>query len=196
MRSFECLRLAYGVFLTFSANHPALSQPLAVNPSAAASDVRNPSSTNPAAAASDVRTPSATNPSAAASQIPQPTAASPSRTNVTPPISGQRIAPPPRRARAIEQTRQSRSKPRGANTAVEMTRPFEALEGARRDRMEFEKRAAQEKSEQRRMEKQQKVKQAAENRSEAAAKRAQGARPAGTSVPSETTPSSSPAGPE
>jgi hypothetical protein len=85
MRSFQCLRLAFGAFLTFSINHPALSQPLAVNPSAAASDVRNPSSTNPAAAASDVRTPSATNPSAAASQIPQPTAASPSRTNVTPP---------------------------------------------------------------------------------------------------------------
>src|SRR5215203_3414867 len=138
------------IFLCFSADGRVVAQPLGVNPSAAASDARNPSSTNPAAAASDVRTPSATNPSAAASQIPQPTSASPSRTNVTPPISKQRIAPPPRRARAIEQTRQSRSKPRGANAAVEMTRPFEALEGARRDRMEFEKRAAQEKAEQRR----------------------------------------------
>jgi len=75
-----------------------------------------------------------------------------------------------------------------------MTRPFEALEGARRDRIEFEKRAAQESVQQRRLEKEQKAKQVAEKRSEAAAKRAQGARPAGNSAPSEKTITRSPAG--
>ena len=71
MNSFRWLRFAL-VFLFFSAKDCVVAQPLAVNPSAAASDVRNPSSTNPSAAASDIRNPSATNPSAAASQIPQP----------------------------------------------------------------------------------------------------------------------------
>ena len=78
--------------------------------------------------------------------------------------------------------------------AAQTVRPFQALEDARRDRIELEKRAAQGKAEQRRMEQEQKAKQAAEKRSEAAAKRAQGARPAGTSAPSETPSASSPAG--
>jgi hypothetical protein len=63
-----------------------------------------------------------------------------------------------------------------------MTRPFEALEGAKRDRIEFEKRATQDRVQQQRIEKEQKAKQVAEKRSEAAAKRA---RPAGTSSPAE-----------
>src|SRR5215203_6023595 len=75
MNSFRWLLFAL-VFLFFSAKDCVVAQPLAVNPSAAASDVRNPSSTNPSAAASDIRNPSATNPSAAASQIPQPSAIS------------------------------------------------------------------------------------------------------------------------
>jgi hypothetical protein len=75
-----------------------------------------------------------------------------------------------------------------------MTRPFEALEGARRDRIEFEKRAANDKIQQQRMQKEQKAKQAGEKRSEAAAKRAQGARSAPTTAPSEKTIPPSPAG--
>jgi len=59
-----------------------------------------------------------------------------------------------------------------------MTRPFEALEGARRDRIEFEKRATQDRIQQQQKEREQKAKQVAEKRSEAAAKRAQGGRPA------------------
>ena len=61
MNSFRWLRFAL-VFLFFSAKDCVVAQPLAVNPSAAASDVRNPSSTNPSAAASDIRNPSTNNP--------------------------------------------------------------------------------------------------------------------------------------
>jgi hypothetical protein len=43
-----------------------------------------------------------------------------------------------------------------------MTRPFEALEGARRDRIDFEKRATQDRIEQQQKEKEQKAKKAAE----------------------------------
>jgi len=59
------------------------------------------------------------------------------------------------------------------------------LKGARRDRIEFQKRATQDRIQQQQMEKQQKAKQLVEKRSEAAAKRAQGGRPAGTSSPAE-----------
>src|SRR3954462_814836 len=48
------------------------AQPLAINPSAAPSEVGTPSSTNPAARASAIRNPSSINPAAAASAIPQP----------------------------------------------------------------------------------------------------------------------------
>jgi hypothetical protein len=191
MSSFQWLRFLT-MFLFFSADGRVVAQPLGVNPSAAASDVRNPSSTNPSAAASDIRNPSATNPSAAASQIPQPSATR--RDNVTPSIGSQRIAPQTRRARAVQQGHRERVKSRDATAGVEMTRPFEALEGARRDRIEFEKRAANDKVQQQRMEKKQKAKQASEQRSEAAAKRAQGARPAPTTAPSEKTIPPSPAG--
>jgi hypothetical protein len=186
MSRFQWLRFVF-IFLFFSADGRVVAQPLGVNPSAAASDVRNPSSTNPSAAASDIRNPSATNPSAAASQIPQPGAISSRRDNVTPSIASQRIAQQTRRVRAAQQSRQRRVKSRGADAGLEMTRPFEALEGARRDRIEFEKRAAHDKVQQQRMEKEQKAKQVAERRSEAAAKRAQGARPGATSAPSEKT---------
>src|SRR4051794_7800980 len=109
MSSFQWLRFLT-MFLFFSANGHVVAQPLGVNPSAAASDVRNPS-----AAASDIRNPSATNPSAAASQIPQPSAISSKRDNVTPSIGSQRIAPQTRRARAVQQGRRERVKYRGAN---------------------------------------------------------------------------------
>src|SRR5215207_7361088 len=144
MNSFRWLRSAL-VLLFLSANERVVAQALGVNPSAAASDVRNPSSTNPSAAASDIRNPSATNPSAAASQIPQPGAISSRRDNVTPPLARQRVAPTLPRARSAQQGRQRRGKSRDANAGIEMTRPFEALEEARRDRIEFEKRAAQDK---------------------------------------------------
>jgi hypothetical protein len=68
---------------------------------------------------------------------------------------------------------------------VRLTRPFEALDGARRDRIEFEKRATQDRIQQQQKEREQKAKQVAEKRSEAAVKRAQGGRPAGTSSPAE-----------
>jgi hypothetical protein len=74
-----------------------------------------------------------------------------------------------------------------------MVRPFEALEGARLDRIEFEKRAAQDKVQQRQLEKEQKAKDSADKRADTA-RRAQGARPAGTSAPSETTSPRIPAG--
>ena len=61
------MALAVALFL-LGTSHNANAQSLSVNPSAAASEVRNPSSINPAAAASDVRNPSAINPSARASQ--------------------------------------------------------------------------------------------------------------------------------
>jgi hypothetical protein len=163
-----------------------LAQPLGVNPSAAPSAVRNPSSTNPAAAASDIRNPSTTNPSAAASQLPQTGGGSSPRGNVTPALPRQRIAAPPRRTRDIQRSRSARR----ATAGVEMTRPFEALEGARRDRIEFEKRMAQERLRQRQIENEQRAKQIAEKRREAAEKRAPGTRPA-SPAPSEST--SSPA---
>src|SRR5215204_2645096 len=51
------------------------AQPLAVNPSAAPSEVGNPSSINPAARASDIRNPSSINPAALATCLPvRPTA--------------------------------------------------------------------------------------------------------------------------
>src|SRR3954451_5921322 len=177
MNSFRWLRFAL-VFLFFSAKDCVVAQPLAVNPSAAASDVRNPSSTNPSAAASDIRNPSATNPSAAASQIPQPSAISSRPANVAPPMARERLAPTPRRTRAARHSPRGRAKSRDTISG-ELTRPFEALEGARRDRIEFEKRATQDKVQQRRLEKEQKAKQVVEKRGEAAANRAQGARPSG-----------------
>jgi hypothetical protein len=193
MNSFRWLRFA-SVFLFFGVNDRVVAQPLAVNPSAAASDVRNPSSTNPSAAASDIRNPSATNPSAAASQIPQPSGISSRPANVAPPMARERLAPTPRRTRAARHGPRSRAKSRDGNAAVEMTRPFEALEGARRDRIEFEKRARQDKVNQQRVEREQKAKRVAEEQSEAAAKRAQGARPSGTSAPAEGSASRGPAG--
>ena len=159
-----------------------LAQPLGVNPSAAPSDVRNPSSTNPAAAASDIRNPSATNPSAAASQLPQIGDGSAPRPNVTPALPRQQIVAPPRRTREIQRSRSARR----ATAGVEMTRPFEALEGARRDRIEFEKRMAQERLRQRQTENEQRAKQIAEKRREAAEKRASGTRRP-SPAPSETT---------
>ena len=59
-------------FLIVCTVQDAGAQPLAVNASAARSDISNPSSYNPAAAASDLRNPSAINPAAAASQLPPP----------------------------------------------------------------------------------------------------------------------------
>jgi hypothetical protein len=183
-------RLAWAV-LALCVSHAAMAQPLAVNPSAAASDVRNPSSTNPAAAASDIRSPSATNPSAAASQIPQPSAVSPNGRRMRPSIASQRTVVPPRRSRAVQRERRSKA----AASQIEMTRPFEALEGARRDRIEFERRTAQEVAKQRQLEREERAKKAAEARREAAEKR--GAQPAGPSGKREappTTDQNAPAG--
>jgi hypothetical protein len=157
MSTFQCFRLSLAALLV-CASHPVAAQTLGVNPSGAPSDVRSPSSTNPAAAASDIRNPSATNPSAAASQIPQAGGIAMPRTNLTPPTPRQRIAPLHRRSRAVDKARERR--PAARRSAGEgMTRPFEALEGARRDRIEFEKRAAQDKAVQLRLEREQRAKQ-------------------------------------
>jgi hypothetical protein len=181
MSNFPWLQFAFAASVFFSAGERVVAQALGVNPSAAASDVGNPSSTNPSAAASDVRNPSATNPSAAASQMAQPTAGSPRATNVAP---SQRIAAPPRRAPVVQRARQHQPISRRANAATEMVRPFEALEGARLDRVEFEKRAAQDKVQQRLLEKEQKTKQIADKKAEAAKRAGEGGR---TMVPSDTT---------
>jgi hypothetical protein len=126
---------AFAAFLIVGAGDDAGAQPLAINPSAAASDIGNPSSINPAAAASDIRNPSAINPSAAASQIPQPSAL-PSRprnvmpTILMPTIVEERIARPPRRARAVQRTRRGRAATRWVERRQE--RP---MQPARRGKM-------------------------------------------------------------
>jgi hypothetical protein len=114
--------------LIFGSGHHAGAQPLAINPSAAASDVGNPSSFNPAAAASDIRNPSAINPSAAASQIPQPSGLVTSRsrlpTILMQPIGEERIVRPPRRSRAVQQGR--RGRPAVVRQAERRERPANA----------------------------------------------------------------------
>ncbi|HEX8166000.1 MAG TPA: hypothetical protein VF601_09455 [Beijerinckiaceae bacterium] len=99
----------------------AMAQGLAVNPSAAASDIRNPSSIVPGAAASDIRNPSATNPAAAASEIRQPLVP-----NSPPVLRGRSVAPMPvirterrarRPSRAREGARAARRAPARADAA-------------------------------------------------------------------------------
>ena len=81
-------------FLLFGGGHHANAQALSVNPSAAASEVRNPSSINPAAAASEIRNPSAFNPAARGSQIQGPGVISLNRpAGIAPAVPRQRIAP-------------------------------------------------------------------------------------------------------
>jgi hypothetical protein len=154
MRKSHLLRLVFATFI-LTASHPAVAQPLGANPSAAPSDIRNPSSTNPAAAASDIGNPSAINPSAARSQNLQPSAVSPDRTSVVPSVTSQATTPSLRRARAARRSRSGR-----AARADNLTRPFEALETARRGRVELEKRLAQDKAKQIQFEREQKNKQA------------------------------------
>ena len=180
MSTLHNIRMGTAVVLICVAPY-VLAQPLGGNPSAAPSDVRDPRFTNPAAAASDIRNPSAINPSAAASQLPQIGDGSAPRPNVTPALPRQQIVAP-RRTRENHRSRSGRR----ATAGVEMTRPFEALEGARRDRIELEKRMAEERLRQRKIENEQRAKQIVEKRREAAAKRAssnRGPRPA----PSEST---------
>jgi hypothetical protein len=65
--------------------------------------------------------------------------------------------------------------------AVEMVRPFEVLESARRDRIELEKRMKREEAEQRQREKEEKARQKALSKRDAAsAQAAQGSRPSST----------------
>ena len=107
--------LALAAFLMVGSVHSARPQPLGVNPSAAPSDIGNPSSVNPAARASDIRNPSAINPAGAASQIPRSSAvSSTSPAQAMPRVARQRIAPPPRRARAVQRT------PQGPVTATQV----------------------------------------------------------------------------
>ena len=106
----------------------------------------------------DIRNPSATNPPAAASQIPQPAPGiAPRRTNLSPVLVDERVRVPPRRARKAQVTKR-RAKSLGDGNE-QMTRPFEALEGARRDRIETEKRDAQEKAKEARLARGQKAKE-------------------------------------
>src|SRR5215218_7180050 len=78
------------------------AQPLAINPSAAPSEVGNPSSINPAARASDIRNPSSINPAAAASAIPQP------RTTLSRPSGGAAPKALPQAAGRIDDWQQLR----------------------------------------------------------------------------------------
>jgi hypothetical protein len=157
MRKSHLLGFAFATFILTASSH-AVAQPLGANPSAAPSDIRNPSSTNPAAAASDIRNPSAINPSAAQSQSLQPSAVSPGRTNVLPREGSQATTPSLRRARAARRSRSGR-----AAQTDNLTRPFEALETARRERIQLEKRLAQDKAKQLQFEREQNKKQATAN---------------------------------
>ena len=71
MNGFRNFRFAIAALLIAHYSKDGGAQPLAINPSAAPSDINNPSSINPARA-SDVLNRCAVNPAAAASQIPQP----------------------------------------------------------------------------------------------------------------------------
>src|SRR5215207_3206062 len=71
MSNLSCASMCVPAFMILGLCEGPRAQPLAVNPSAAPSEVRNPSSINPAARASDIRNPSSINPAAAASAIPQ-----------------------------------------------------------------------------------------------------------------------------
>jgi len=123
------MALAVASFI-LGTSHNANAQSLSVNPSAAASEVRNPSSINPAAAASDVRNPSAINPSARASHISGPSAISSTRpAGVAPTAPRQRAAPAPRHTspeksfgQATRDKRDSKSPPAAASAPVEPDR--------------------------------------------------------------------------
>ena len=93
MNETRSILLAITAFLIVRHGGDAGAQPLAINPSAAASDINNPSSINPAARASDVLNPSAVNPAAAASQIPQPGGLPLGSGDRVPRIGQQRSAP-------------------------------------------------------------------------------------------------------
>jgi hypothetical protein len=104
------LFLVLATLLALGAPDGARAQSIAINPSAAASDIRNPSSMNPAAAASDIRNPSAINPAAAASDIRAPGVVAPSRpANVVPRVARPRIMPPERPSRTFERPRRGRA---------------------------------------------------------------------------------------
>ena len=72
MSNLNCASMCFPAVMILGLCDGARAQPLAINPSAAPSEVGNPSSINPAARASDIRNPSSINPAAAASAIPQP----------------------------------------------------------------------------------------------------------------------------
>jgi hypothetical protein len=116
-RAMKVTQAFLAAFLLVGAGEGAKAQSLSVNPSAAASEVRNPSSINPAAAASDIRNPSAINPSARGSQLVGPSAMSPSGPGgVAPGIPRQRIAPssrpsPAERPLSPSERRTSQDKP-------------------------------------------------------------------------------------
>src|SRR5215203_2192790 len=71
MSNLSCASMCVPAFMILGLCEGPRAQPLAVNPSAAPSEVGNPSSINPVARASDIRNPSSINPAAAASAIPQ-----------------------------------------------------------------------------------------------------------------------------
>lgn len=75
----------------------------------------------------------------------------------SPALVDERVRVPPQRARKA-QVAKRRAKSRGDGNE-QMTRPFEALEGARRDRIEMEKRDAQEKAKEARLAREQKAKE-------------------------------------
>ena len=127
------LFLVLAAFAVLSPAGSARAQGLAVNPSAAASDIRNPSSFNPAAAASDVGNPSAINLAAAASAIRRPSVTSPSTPVITSRATAPRIVTRPERrpratrarrgAAAVKETQKPPSRP-----TAERARPAESAD--------------------------------------------------------------------
>ena len=93
-------------------------------------------------------------------------------------LQGGRISPPRLLTSASEcrhgarkaQATERRTESRRAAAADQMTRPFEVLEAARRDRIEMEKRFAQEKANEARAAREQKAKERAEAKRGAAQK--------------------------
>ena len=141
-----------------------------VNPSAAPSNIGNPSSIVPGAAASDIGRPSSIVPGAAASDVGVRASRAPS--TVTP----ERSWPaPPVQARREGRTTKKAAKAARRGEQVEMTRPFEALAGAQRDRIDLERRMAEHRAKQLQAQREQKAKEAAETKRAAAEKKREAA---------------------
>ena len=101
MSNLGCASMCFPAVMILGLCEGPRAQPLAINPSAAPSEVGNPSSVNPAARASDIRNPSSINPAAAASAIPQPGPTPSHRSGGAAPNALPQAAPTAERALAV-----------------------------------------------------------------------------------------------